>query len=109
MAAPGAAAPAPSTAVGIGLSEWEVSVYRTKVPIGTVRFNITNLGEDGHNFVVRGPAGKTLRTVEELPSGGQLRAPVKLTKAGRYTLLCTLSGHEELGMKSYLKVTRRGR
>ena len=106
-AAPGAAAPpVRGTAIGVGLSEWEVSVYRTKVPAGKVRFNITNLGEDGHNFVVRGPAGKTIKTVEELPAGGRTTAPAKLGKPGRYTLVCTLAGHEDLGMKSYLKVTK---
>ena len=94
------------TAVGIGLSEWEVSVYRAKVPLGKVRFNITNLGEDGHNFVVRGPAGRTIKTVEELPSGAQITARAKLGKIGRYKLVCTLPGHEELGMKSFLKVVR---
>lgn len=94
------------TAVGIGLSEWEVSVYRTKVPPGRVRFNITNLGEDGHNFVVRGPAGKTIKTVDELPAGAQITARAELSKIGRYKLLCTLPGHEELGMKSFMRVTR---
>lgn len=95
------------TAVGIGLSEWEVSVYRTKVPLGKVRFNITNLGEDGHDFVVRGPAGRTIKAVPEIPAGTQLTVAARLGKKGRYVLLCTLPGHEDLGMKSSLKVTKR--
>ena len=76
------------------------------MPVGKVRFNITNLGEDGHDFVVRGPAGKTIKAVPEISAGVQLTVKAKLGKPGRYTLLCTLPGHEDLGMKSFLKVKK---
>lgn len=101
-----AAGPPRGTAVGIDLTEWAVAVGRSTVPVGKVRFNIENLGEDGHNFVVRGPAGKTIKTVEELGAGARTTAPARLTKKGRYTLVCTLPGHEDLGMRSSLKVVK---
>ena len=93
-----------STAVGIGLSEWEVALYRPRVPIGKVRFNITNLGEDGHDFAVRNRYGRVLLKVPEIPAGGRTVARLRFRKRGRYILYCALEGHEELGMKTRLRV-----
>ena len=99
-----AAATNPGTAVGIGLSEWEVAVYRPSVPIGKVRFNITNYGEDPHDFAVRNGSGRILARAPELPSEGQTTTRYKFTRKGRYSLVCTLEGHEDLGMVSSIKV-----
>jgi plastocyanin len=103
-----AAAPS-GTAVGIGLSEWEVALYRPQVPVGKVRFNITNLGEDGHDFAVRNRAGRVLLKVPELPSGGQTTARFRFRSKGRYVLYCALEGHEDAGMKARLRVVRPSR
>lgn len=105
LAAATMAAPS-GTAVGIGLLEWEVAVYRQRVPVGKVRFNITNLGEDGHDFAVRNRYGRTLLKTDELPSGARMTARYRFRKTGRYTLYCALEGHEEAGMKSRIRVFR---
>ncbi|MEJ7891429.1 MAG: hypothetical protein WKF94_02165 [Solirubrobacteraceae bacterium] len=108
LAAAAAAAPS-GTAVGIGLSEWEVAIYRPKVTVGKVRFNITNLGEDPHDFAVRTAGGRILKQAPELTPGGQLTTPFRFKRKGTYTLVCTLTGHEELGMVSTIRVTRAPR
>lgn len=43
----------PTTSVGVGAREYRLAAYRTSVPRGTVRFNLANYGEDGHDLVVR--------------------------------------------------------
>ncbi len=97
------------TAVGIGLSEWEVAVYRPKVKVGKVRFNITNLGEDPHDFAVRTAGGRILARAPELSSGARTTTKFKFRRKGRYTLVCTLEGHEDLGMVSSIKVVKKKR
>lgn len=109
LLAAAAAAPPSGTAVGIGLSEWEVAVYRPKVAVGKVRFNITNLGEDPHDFAVRTAGGRIVKQAPELTPGGQTTTSFKFKTKGRYALICTLSGHEELGMVSPFKVTKAPR
>ncbi len=98
---------APSgTAVGISMSEWEVYAGRTKVPVGKVRFNITNNGEDGHDFAVRNRSGRVLLKTPELSSGTQMTARHRFRRAGRFTLFCAIEGHEDAGMKSSFRVVK---
>jgi hypothetical protein len=106
MAMAGAPPPRPP-AVGVGLLEWEVSVYRRSVPAGPVRLNVTNLGEDGHDLVVRTARGRVVKRLPELRAGARTTSRVTLRTPGRYVLFCSLAEHEELGMRTDLRVTRR--
>jgi hypothetical protein len=108
LAAPGHAAPPPATAVGVGLREWRVSVFRPRVPAGRVRLNLTNFGEDAHNLVVVGPRGGRSRVSADVaPGGGRLALAVTLRRRGVYRLLCVKPGHLARGMRATLRVTRR--
>ena len=107
----GAAAPARAdapkngTAVGVGEREFTITPYRTSVPPGLVRFNVTNFGEDGHNLtVVRASDGKTLAASPEIRSERQYTLRVTLKRPGAYRLYCTLANHKALGMKSKIRV-----
>jgi len=107
----GAAAPARAdapkngTAVGVGEREFTITPYRTSVPPGLVRFNVTNFGEDGHNLtVVRASDGKTLAASPEIRSDRQYTLRVTLKRPGTYRLYCTLANHKALGMKSKIRV-----
>jgi FtsP/CotA-like multicopper oxidase with cupredoxin domain len=91
-------------AVGVGLQEWQVAVYRSQVPAGRIRLNVTNLGEDTHDLVVRTRAGKVLKRLEPIRPGGRRRAELRLRKPGRYTLFCSIADHESRGMKARLRV-----
>ena len=100
-----AGVPANGTAVGVGEREFTISPYRTTVPKGLVRFNVTNFGEDGHNLtVVRASDGKTLASSPEIRSEKQFTLGVTLKRAGTYRLYCTIAGHKALGMKSKIRV-----
>jgi FtsP/CotA-like multicopper oxidase with cupredoxin domain len=99
-----AAALAAPTPVGIGLTEWQVSLGRARVPAGRVTFNVTNIGEDGHDFAVR-RKGRIRAHVPELRPGEHATATVRL-RTGRYVLFCGLPEHEQRGMKTRLRVVR---
>jgi hypothetical protein len=96
------------TTVGVGLREWSLAVYRAKVPAGRVRLAARNFGEDPHDVAVRDARGRLLRVSAQVrPGGGRGALDVTLTRPGTYTLVCTLPGHEQLGMRARLTVTRR--
>jgi plastocyanin len=91
-------------AVGVAQREFHITPYRRSVPVGTVKLNIRNYGEDTHNLVVRGPGGFTA-IGPDVDAGSGATFVVKLRKPGTYSLLCTRANHLSLGMKSKIKVT----
>jgi len=101
------AASSPSTAVGLGMREWSITTYRTKVKAGNIRFLVTNRGEDAHNLRVRGPNGYRSRVSDDATSGGgHATLTTRLKRPGRYVLVCVKPGHERLGMRATIKVTK---
>lgn len=98
-----------TTAVGVGLREYRIALYRSRVLPGRVRLNIENLGEDGHDLRVIGPTGtQTIRAWSpELKPGTRRTLTVTLRRRGVYTLVCTLADHEARGMLSRLRVVKK--
>jgi plastocyanin len=107
--APAAAKKLRTTAVGVGLREYRIALYRSRVLPGRVRLNMENLGEDGHDLRVIGPTGtQTIRAFSpELKPGTRRTLTVTLRKRGVYTLVCTLADHEARGMISRLRVVKK--
>ncbi len=97
------------TAVGVAEREWRISLYRTKVPTGLVKLNVRNYGEDGHDLAVRNAEGRVLGSVPELRPGQRDSLRVRLRRTGRFTVFCTLEGHEAKGMRAWLVVRKRSR
>ncbi len=93
------------TAVGIAEREHYITPYRRSVPVGLVKLNIRNYGEDVHNLVIRGP-GRFTAIGPDVDSGAGVSWTVRLRRPGTYSLLCTRANHLKLGMKSKLKVVR---
>jgi hypothetical protein len=107
VAAPPAAAARP-TAVGVGEREWRIALYRPWVPVGLVKFNVKNFGEDGHDLVVRNRRGVVRARLPEIEPGATASVNARLMRRGRYTVYCSLPGHVELGMRAVLRVRARG-
>ena len=101
--------PSRPTAVGVGEREWRVSLYRSRVPVGSVRFNVRNFGEDGHDLAVRNRFGRVRGTLPEIEPQSTGSLLVRLRRPGRFVVFCSLAGHEELGMRAVLRVVRRRR
>jgi uncharacterized cupredoxin-like copper-binding protein len=79
-------------------SEFRFTLSRKSVPLGTVKFVVTNRGKLPHDFKIAGKKTKLLS-----PGGSQTLA-VKLTKAHGYGYLCTVAGHAAAGMRGTLRV-----
>ena len=95
------------TAVGVGEREWRVSLYRSRVPVGRVRFNVRNFGEDGHDLAVRNRYGHLRGSLPEIEPQATGSLVVRLRRPGRFVVFCSLIGHEELGMRAVLRAVRR--
>jgi plastocyanin len=99
-----------TTAVGVGLREYRIALYRNRVLPGRVKFNIENLGEDAHDLRVVGPGGASSAvrgTSAEVKAGQRVAFVVTLRRRGLYRVICTLGDHEAQGMVSRLRVVRR--
>ena len=95
-----------ATNVGVAEREWRLSAYVPRlVPRGTVRFFAHNFGEDPSRPPGPRPEGLRLggpeRRSRPAPTA---RSATKLTRAGRYTLVCTLPGHEAKGVRATIRV-----
>jgi plastocyanin len=104
---PHAHAHASSTAVGVAEREWHISSYRAAVKPGTVRFNVTNFGEDAHNLQVVGPNGYRSAVTPDLRSHERYTLTLSLRRQGVYRLLCTKPGHIKNGMRASIRVKRQ--
>jgi plastocyanin len=64
---------------------------------------VTNQGPTVHNVAVRDDGGSVVVTTRDLREGESQDLALSLA-AGRYALICTLPGHESLGIKGTLTV-----
>jgi hypothetical protein len=101
--APPAAPAVRTTPVGVGLREFRISLYRTRVHPGVVKLNLRNFGEDVHDVAVR-RAGRTYARSAELRSDTRGVVRVRLRRRGRYTLVCLQADHARRGMRATLRV-----
>ena len=97
---------AANTAVGVSEREYRINVYRRTVPPGTVRFNVTNFGEDAHDLTVATRRGTVIATSPEIRSERQATLKVRLTRPGTYRLLCMKLDHAARGMRATVVVRR---
>jgi plastocyanin len=95
-----------NTAVGVSEREYRIGVYRRTVTPGTVRFNVTNFGEDAHDFTVTTRRGTVVAALPEIRSERQATLKVRLTRPGTYRLLCTQLDHAARGMRATVVVRR---
>ena len=72
---------------------------------GTVSLAVTNAGPTVHNVTIRDSSGKVLGSTADLKPGEAATLTVDLP-AGTYTMFCSLPGHESLGVKGTLTVTK---
>ena len=72
---------------------------------GSVSLAVTNAGPTIHNVTIRDESGKVLGATKDLRSGESETLTADLP-AGSYVLFCSLPGHESLGIKGTLTVTK---
>jgi len=112
--APAALAAAKVTKVTVAAgkpSEFAFQLSKKSVPLGTVKFTVTNKGTISHTFKVcssskggkaNACAGKVTKLLAPKRSA---TLTIVFKKKGTYEYLCTVPGHAAAGMKGDLKVT----
>ena len=65
---------------------------------------VTNAGPTVHNLKIRDAAGALLDGTDDLKPGAGQTITISVP-AGRYTIICSLPGHESLGIKGTLTVS----
>ncbi|MER7503890.1 hypothetical protein AB0L05_35880 [Nonomuraea pusilla] len=99
----GAAVPAVPTGPAVsqtevGLTEWHVGLGASVFAPGPVELHVTNAGSTAHDLVVTGPGVSAATPV--LPPGGTFTLRFTAVPGARLTLLCTVAGHDHLGMRT---------
>jgi len=106
--APSADAPsadAPSTeALAVSVADFMIDPSDLEVAGSTVTIAVTSDGPTPHNLTVRDSAGEVLMATADLSVDGTETISAEL-EPGEYTIFCSLSGHESLGMSGTLTVT----
>ena len=87
-------------------TEYSYVLSRPKVRAGRVIVQITNGGEDAHNLRLRRKGARRGRLIPRVEPGERDELNRKL-KPGRYYLWCSITDHEERGMRAWLVVKRR--
>jgi manganese oxidase len=99
-----AAAPA---SVDISLTDFAITPADVEVSAGVaVTFNVSNDGQTPHTFGVT-VADKTYETAE-IAVGSSETLEVPALEAGTYDSLCTVPGHDQLGMVGTVTATEAG-
>ncbi len=99
--------------VGVRGSEFDLLLSKGKVTPGRVIVQFVNSGEDPHDLrLQRLDPASGVQKGAELGSGvvaptTYVNLDLRLKKASRYVLWCSLSGHRERGMEAKLKVGKR--
>ena len=95
----GSSTRATATTVKVGAKEFKFTMSRKSAPHGKVTFKIKNNGHIKHDFKIAGKKTKLLGP------GKSATLTVTLKKGKKYTYICTVPGHAQLGMKGSFKAT----
>jgi uncharacterized cupredoxin-like copper-binding protein len=86
------------------LNEWSVSLNADQVSAGTVKFIVSNEGQNSHDLVVMDSSGTEIGATPSFKKDDGAKELVVDLKPGTYTIVCNLPGHTEKGMKTTLNV-----
>jgi uncharacterized cupredoxin-like copper-binding protein len=88
-----------ATTVKVTAKDFKFVLSRKRAPHGKVTFKVTNKGPAKHDFKIAGKKTKLLG------KGKSATLTVTLKKGKKYTYICTVPGHAQLGMKGTFKST----
>jgi uncharacterized cupredoxin-like copper-binding protein len=88
------------TLISVSMYEMGFKLSKKTVPRGVVVFKVRNDGKLAHDFSFGSRGGGT----PMVDPGATATLTVTFKKAGTYTYICTVEGHQEGGMIGVLKV-----
>ena len=99
-AAPADAAPA---RLLVEAREFNFTLSRSQIKPGVAIIQLANRGEDPHDLRLKRVGGKRRGTIPKTLPDEVGEWEGRLSK-GRFRLICTIEGHEALGMRATLRV-----
>ncbi|MHB8111373.1 MAG: cupredoxin domain-containing protein [Syntrophorhabdaceae bacterium] len=69
----------------------------------SLTFSIMNVSPNSHNFTLKDPDGNTMQSVD-IPARQSVQVNADFPRPGTYKMICTKTGHSELGMKGQVVV-----
>jgi FtsP/CotA-like multicopper oxidase with cupredoxin domain len=103
----GEAAAGGTETVAVTLSDFKIQPNDVQVPSGTeLSFEVTNEGPSPHTFAVT--VGSETYDTGNIDAGASATLAVPALEAGQYDTLCTVPGHDQLGMVGTLTATEQG-
>jgi uncharacterized cupredoxin-like copper-binding protein len=89
--------------VDVTETDFKIALPSTKLKAGAITFDVKNDSQTEHDLVVTGNG-----ITEGTPrfGGGQSKTLKVNLKPGSYKLFCSVPGHEQLGMKQNITVTK---
>lgn len=106
---PAASAPTASAATATNATPITVRDFKFDTPdvavTGQVALAVTNAGPTVHDLTIRDSSGTVLGETADLKAGDSETLTIDLP-AGKYVIFCSLPGHESLGIKGTLTVTK---
>ncbi len=99
VVAPLASARTAATTIKVTAKDFKFTLSKKSAPHGKVTFKVTNKGPSPHDFKIAGKKTKLLK------KGKSATLTVTLKKGKKYTFICTVPGHAQLGMKGSFKAT----
>lgn len=91
--------------VDIKLNEWSILPDNLTIPAGKVIFVVSNDGNATHNLAVQNAGSDVGKTPNFTKADGSKNLELDL-QPGTYTLICTIPGHAQKGMKGTLTVSK---
>jgi plastocyanin len=100
----GSESPRPGGPNTVAMTEYEFSPKTVSVARGT-KLTVRNDGQIAHNLTVKSSASSSKKLIgtDSFLGGRSEKLEVDLSP-GRYTIVCTVPGHEQLGMVGTLTV-----
>ncbi len=103
------------TAVNVHLTEYKVEMSKTSIPVGAVKFTITNDGSLVHEVVLEPAAAMDAplsangaeAEAQDIQPGQTVTLEWTIDTPGQYQLGCHLPGHFENGMTMNFEVTAK--
>jgi len=100
-------APEPPSRLLVTAREFSLTLSRPKVEAGDAIVQLYDFGEDPHDLAIQRVGGPTVFTIPETLPGETGTIELRLRKASRYRLWCTIPGHVDKGMFTSLRTTRK--
>lgn len=95
----------PAGAITVKMTDYKFDPATISAPSGKVVFYLVNSGTTAHDMAIRDATKKQVGASEVVAPGDSKVFTVDNIAAGSYVIVCTQTGHEDLGMVGKLTIT----